>query len=98
MDIVVRNIVPNCDTNADGALIKAALTEHLCADRLVTVDFSGINNVTSSFVNTAFLELIEEFGARKFKSVVSVANATKQTADMIKRRVTGQTGKLASVA
>lgn len=98
MDLVVRNIVMHCDTNADGAAVKTALRPYLCGSGPVTVDFAGINNVTSSFVNTAFIELIEEFGDRKFKDTVRVANATRQIADALKSRISSQTARLASAA
>ncbi|WP_420337527.1 STAS-like domain-containing protein [Roseibium sp.] len=98
MDIVVRNIVTHCDTNADGAAVKTALRPFLLKTDIVTVDFAGINNVTSSFINTAFIELIEEHGIKKFKDSVRVANATKQIADALKDRISARTAAFASAA
>ena len=58
MVIVIQSIVDGCDTNAQGAIVQTMLRKYLSQQATVTLDFSGVFNVTSSFVNTAFVELL----------------------------------------
>ncbi|WP_375698353.1 STAS-like domain-containing protein [Pseudophaeobacter sp. TrK17] len=87
MVIVVKNVVVDCDTNAHGAVLRDLILDALDRQKCVCFDFSGVFNVTSSFVNTAFVEVIEQRGVAAFKSNVSLKNVNKQIAGLVKARV-----------
>lgn len=54
---------------------------------LVQVSFNGVTNLSPSFVNGAFLYLIDNYGADYFRSRVKVVNATSEVASIIRDSV-----------
>ncbi|WP_281659143.1 STAS-like domain-containing protein [Halobacillus sp. Cin3] len=82
----VLNHVERCYSNEDGAVIHALLLSELKSDEKVTLSFEDIEWVTSSFVNTALIDLLEEFDFSYIKSHLKFTKTTKQINDMIKRR------------
>lgn len=87
MVIFIRNIVDGCDTNAQGVIVRAVLDSQLRDSNPVVLDFSGIFNVTSSFVNTAFVDFIDDHGFDQFKKLVSLKNVNRQVGSMVTSRV-----------
>ena len=93
MVIIICDMVSSCDTNAQGDVVKSALLTHLRTNQCVALDFSGVFNVTSSFLNTAFIEAVEELGLDRFKRLVSIKNANRQVTTMIKSRISDRAQK-----
>ena len=87
MVIVIQSIVDGCDTNAQGAIVQTMLRKYLSQQATVTLDFSGVFNVTSSFVNTAFVELLDDYNFDLFKSLVTIKNVNRQIGTLIKSRM-----------
>jgi hypothetical protein len=98
MVIFVRNIVDACDTNAQGAIVRNVLDSYLRDGTHVTLDFSGVFNVTSSFVNTAFSDLLDDYDFGYFKSLVSLKNVNRQASALIKSRMNSAFAKKAVAA
>ena len=94
MVILIQNIVDGCDTNAQGARVRTIIDEHLRDGSSIALDFSGIFNVTSSFVNTAFVDFIDEHGFDQFKKTVSLKNVNRQISSMVTSRVKSVAAKL----
>lgn len=87
MVTLVLDIVDACDTNAQGEVILSLLDANIVAGKKVTLDFAGVFNVTSSFVNVAFVELLDRHDFQTFGRLVSLKNANRQVASLIKQRV-----------
>lgn len=87
MVIVVANIADGTHTNAQGAALRDALLDALRHHDHVTLDFFGLGNVTSSFVNSSFVEVVEQLGFENFRMSVRIVNVSRQAAFMIKDRV-----------
>ncbi|WP_076448113.1 STAS-like domain-containing protein [Roseivivax lentus] len=87
MVIVVKQIVSSCDTSSQGAEVYSKLRDSLRMNVAFTVDFIDIPNVTSSFVNTAFVPLLTEFSFSEVKARMSVINANRQVASMLRDRM-----------
>ncbi len=87
MVIYVKKHISSCDTNTQGSALYKCIFAHLNASNPVTVDFNGTMNVTSSFVNSSFVELASHFGADKVKRLVKIKSANRQIANMIKDRM-----------
>jgi hypothetical protein len=83
----VTDKVNACDTDTDGDRLRAALIAELDRHQSVEISFSGINSVTSSFVNAAFVELLASFSFETIKSRVRITDSTAQINDLIKRRL-----------
>ena len=82
--ISVLNLVPDCYTWESGDRLHKALHEHLSADRRVVLSFDGVEDVPSSFVNAAFVPLVESFGLPYVKKHLSVVQSTQQINELIK--------------
>lgn len=87
MVVNVNSIVEGCDTNDQGAVVRDLLASNLKAGKDVVLDFSNVFNVTSSFVNTAFVDLFDEHSVDEFKKHVKLKNLSKQSATLIRSRV-----------
>lgn len=85
MVIVALDHVPHCFSQADGVVIYDALAPCLDNGRSVTLSFTGVEDVTSSFVNASLVPFVEAHGADRVKSLLRIVGATSQVADTVKR-------------
>ncbi|MFD2172444.1 STAS-like domain-containing protein [Tumebacillus lipolyticus] len=86
MVIRVLDHVERCYSNDDGQMIYELIRPHLANGNRVTVSFLGVDSVPSSFVNSAFIELLSEFEFDTIKKLLQFADSTKQINSMIKSR------------
>ncbi|MFC0271145.1 STAS-like domain-containing protein [Metabacillus herbersteinensis] len=86
MVIKIVDHVGRCYSNQDGLIVKMILLKHLNSNKLVILSFEGIDGVTSSFVNTALIELLEDFDFDKIKQNLKFTNTNRQINEMIKNR------------
>jgi len=93
MVISVRHIVAGCDTNDEGAQIYSAIASNLRVGGSAIVSFAGIQNATSSFVNSAFVELLNDMSLDDIKKQVRIVDASRQIREIIKRRLTAEAEK-----
>jgi hypothetical protein len=80
------NYVPHCYTNDDGAVIRHKILEALDAGEDVVVSFEGVDGVPSSFVNRAFLDLLDHYSYDTLRRRLTFANSTRQINHMIRSR------------
>jgi hypothetical protein len=83
----VRDMVIGCDTNDQGHVIYKYASFSIQKNKVVTLDFSGVTNVTSSFVNSAFVQLIDDFGYDKVKSFVVLKGLNRQIGNLLRDRM-----------
>lgn len=86
MLIKVLEHVPQCYTRADGEVIAHVISSCLKRGDTVVVSFAGVYGVPSSFVNAAFISLLDDFTFGEIRARVKFANSTKLINDIIKRR------------
>ncbi|MBY0055005.1 STAS-like domain-containing protein [Brevibacillus agri] len=86
MVINILDHVERCYSNADGDIIFALIKPKLAAGQKVTISFSGVDSVPSSFVNSAFIALLDDFTFEHVRSHLKFINTTKQINEMIKSR------------
>jgi hypothetical protein len=86
MDLNVLDHVKRCYTSQDGAVVAALIRANFCQDNHVTVSFTGVGDVPSSFINTAFISLLDDFSYDFIRSHLSVIDSTRQINSLIKRR------------
>jgi hypothetical protein len=89
MVIKVLDLAPSATTTEDGRAVFGVICAALVADRItrVEVSFSGVNIATSSFVNTAFVPLLDLAPLDELKKRVRVVHSNRQINDMIKTRL-----------
>lgn len=85
--MVIRALdhVKRCYSTADGIEIARVLRSALKQERHVTFSFAGVDDVPSSFVNAAFVSLLDDYAPTALRSRLSVVDATQQIADMLRR-------------
>ena len=86
MVIKIKDHIERCYSNADGLVIYNIIEDYIRSNFPLTVSFQGIDSVTSSFVNSAFIELLNHFSFGHVKSYLRFVDSTSQINEMIKRR------------
>jgi len=87
MVVQILDIVPSCDSNDQGDRVRAVIISRINKNDAVMLDFSGVTNVTSSFVNSAFVELLPDYDFDFIKSRIQIRKANRQIGQMIKTRM-----------
>lgn len=96
MDIDVLEITPRCYTNEDGAKVYAYLLPLLKKGEVVCLSFKGVDAVPSSFVNSAFIHLLDDFDFEFVKKSLSFSNTSRQINEIIKSRFAFEVNKRAA--
>jgi hypothetical protein len=86
MVIFIAKLVLSCDSNDQGDVIRKAIVKVLKTKQVVCLDFTGVTNVTSSFVNTALLDLTPDYDLATIKSRVKITKVNRQIGNLIKDR------------
>jgi STAS-like domain of unknown function (DUF4325) len=89
MVIRIVDIVGAADTADQGSVVFARLRAALASSnrRQVIVSFEGVKTATSSFVNTAFVQLLELMPLAEIKRRIRVVASSRQINDMIRSRL-----------
>ncbi len=87
MVIYVREIAVAADTAKQGELLFKRITAALADEDTVILSFTGIDTATSSFVNAAFVQLLDRMTFDALKRRIKVVDSTRQINEMIKRRL-----------
>jgi hypothetical protein len=86
MVIKVLDHVERCYSNADGEVIFALIQPIISKGEQVTVSFAGVDSLPSSFVNSAFIPLLEHYSFDIIRRSLRFVDSTKQINEMIKKR------------
>lgn len=78
--------VPHCYNGEDGRVIRDLLTGYLKRQEPVTVSFSGVQSVPSSFINVALISLLGSFSFDQIRRQLRFVDTTSQINEMIRTR------------
>lgn len=78
--------VDQCYSNADGEVIKQQLMHNFNNNERVIVSFHGVDSASSSFINSAFIDLLENYDFSFIKSHLGFIDTNKTINEAIKRR------------
>jgi len=84
--IVIKDHAPNCLSNDDGQIIKDLVLPLIQAGQQVEVSFLGVYSATTSFINSAFVELLDYFDFARIKAFLKITNSNTHINGLIKRR------------
>jgi hypothetical protein len=87
MVILVNDLVEVAVGEDDGTIVFDALRTALSNHDMVTLSFAGIKTATTSFVNTAFVPLLDQMPFGDIKRRIQVVDSTRQINHMIKWRL-----------
>lgn len=82
--ILVKNICDGTFTNADGYALFLNLTKVLDVYDTAVLSFSGIDAVSSSFLNSSIGAIIDQKGLEILKNRIKITNYTPALAGAIK--------------
>ncbi|MBB6670299.1 STAS-like domain-containing protein [Cohnella nanjingensis] len=86
MVLVVRDFVNSCHTNHDGEVIYNQIAQSIFDGRQIFVSFRGVSSVTSSFLNSAFIPLLNKVSFSQIKANLKIIDSNKAINDSIVRR------------
>lgn len=84
--IDVLEHVDQCYSNQDGLVIQKLIRKAFDEGEIVVVSLKGITALNSSFVNTAFIDLLEFYDFNQIKTQLKIVNSTKKINEFIKSR------------
>jgi hypothetical protein len=82
--LVLNEVVKGAYSNADGFTLLCILKTYFLNNEEVEVCMLGFPPMSSSFFNSSFGELIQEFGIDKFKAIIKFKDITKSQVSQIK--------------
>ena len=83
MVIAVKNFVDVAQTPEQGQVLFDIMHSELQKNDVVTLSFRGISVVTSSFINSSILKIVEEVGRDSFIRRVKLQNVSPQVRDIL---------------
>ncbi len=86
MVIEIRKITQTCLSADDGIPVFHEIRRALDEGDDVQVSFSGISGVTSSFVNSALITLLDRFPFAEIQKRVTFTHSNRQVNDVIRKR------------
>lgn len=83
----VKNMISDfSNNNASGQVLFTSIKDHLDGQESVLVSFEGISELSSSFINSAFVELLSFYDFNYIKENLKFEHTTKQINKLIKER------------
>lgn len=87
MVIQIRDLVPGADTAQQGGIVLPQLQAAMATGAPFVVSFDHIQTATSSFVNAAFVPLLQIYSFSAVKQQMRVVKSTRQINEMIRSRL-----------
>ena len=86
MVIKIKDYIPNGSDNYEGEIIFKIIMENIEKNEILNISFSDMNAVSSSFVNSAFIELLNFYNFDYIKRKLKFQDTLKVHNDLIKSR------------
>lgn len=93
MVIKVLDHVRQCYTWEDGEKIGTLIRRAFDRKEKIILSFVNVNDAPSSFVNAAFIALLDKYDFDFIRQHLRVIDSTRQINDMIKRRFADENNK-----
>jgi hypothetical protein len=84
IDIDMMDVTRGTSTNPQGAALFIVLKKHLLDGSRIRLSLKDASPMCSSFLNSSFGELIDEFGLVKVRSSISLVHYTASQASTLK--------------
>ncbi|PNY18711.1 STAS-like domain-containing protein [Streptococcus parauberis] len=86
--IDVKKEIDFVNNNDSGLELNKTIKSFFDKGQRVIVSFNGITEVSSSFVNSAFIELLNDYSFSYIRENLGFKNSNKQINELIKNRFT----------
>ncbi|MDB5735598.1 MAG: hypothetical protein JWN16_2235 [Alphaproteobacteria bacterium] len=94
MVIRALDVVPDCYSWENGNTISKTIGALFQTGQTAIISFDDVTDVPSSFVNAAFISLLDEYTFEFIKSHLKLINCSSQIIDMVQRRFEFETRSL----
>ncbi|MBM9547784.1 STAS-like domain-containing protein [Leptospira sp. 201903074] len=91
MVIQLKDYIVNGYSNNEGEIIHSLILKNFDKTERIEISFIGMGAVSSSFVNCAFINLLEYYTFSEIKSKIYFTNTLKIHNDLIKDRFSFET-------
>lgn len=95
--IEVKNIVNNYSDNQSGLIILDKIKRAFKANKTVIISFESVPYVSTSFVNSAFINLLSDYSFERIREDLKFINSNSQINSLIKNRFIFETSKITVV-
>lgn len=96
MVIKVIDIAAGANTEAQGEAVLRHLRDSFLFSDKIIISFEGIHTATSSFVNAAFVPLLDAMSFDEIKMRLKIVSSAKQINDMVRARLLNESRKVAA--
>lgn len=93
VNIEISNIIDRWYNNSDGETIRELILNSFKKNEVVSISFKNIEGLNSSFINSAFIDLLEFYSFEYIKSHLKFVNGNKQIYEIIRKRFDYETTK-----
>lgn len=87
MVINVSSLITHCYTYEEGLILSKAIIDALSTEKKIQLSFKGINAISSSFINGAFIPVIKNIGLSSFMEKIKIIDSNKTINEVIKLRL-----------
>jgi hypothetical protein len=84
--ILVKEIAPEWFSNDDGQRLYDVIAPHILNNEPVTVSFKDVPSATTSFINSAFISLLDTISFDKVKTMLKIVDSNTHLNRLIKDR------------
>ena len=85
--IIIKDICKGTFTNADGVALYCAISNVFNVSDVIILSFSGIDAISSSFLNSSIGNIIDDRGIDVLKNKIKITHYTPSLANDIKRYI-----------
>ena len=93
LSIELKNVLNQHVTNEDGDLLFSIIRDEFEKDNKVNISMLDVYGLNTSFVNSAFIQLLEHYSYDFIKKNLTFSNSNKQINDVILENFKYQTEK-----
>ncbi|MBF0296031.1 MAG: STAS-like domain-containing protein [Magnetococcales bacterium] len=86
MVLTILEHVDNCHSMDNGETIAKLIKTHLDHNQSVQISFKGVDLVSSSFINTSLIALLDSYSFDTIRSKINFINTTRFINELIKSR------------
>jgi hypothetical protein len=91
--ITISSILDKWISNEDGQKLYLILKNEMHVNDIIYLSFDKIDSVSSSFINSALISLLNDFDFEQIKSKLSIIDSNANINNLIKRRFIFETTK-----
>lgn len=89
--IIVKELVDNVRDNQSGLVLLEAIQNAFEKKQKVIVSFESIPYISTSFINSAFINLLDDYTFEEIKANLTFKNSTAQINQLIRERFAFET-------